>query len=331
MLQCASKTPFLDATDMRSHVLAGDEVDNFQVGELISTTAVASLFRAIDTETGSPVLIKFPNPDVETDPVLSNRFKREEEIGNTLNHPGLLKVIHGAHSRPYIVTEYFDGKFLRQILDSEKTLSVERSIRIALKICEVLDYVEGHGVFHRDLRPENIMVDSDNAVKVVNFGGAAMMGARRITFTTVSHALGISDYLAPEELSGTRTDARTDVYSLAVILHEMITGKTPFDGLDPFARPGVHAFDRQGESRSVSPCIPAQLEQVLYNALQPSPNKRYRNAHKLAADLQNLNGVSVRRRTTLIGKLRSHKLVFYGALALLPIIIFALLLLFANH
>jgi len=325
------QNPFSDATEMRSHVLAGDEVDHFQVVELVSTTAVASLFRGIDVQTGAAVLIKFPNPDVETDPVLSDRFKREEEIGATLNHPGLLKLIQGGHSRPYIVSEYFDGKFLRQLLESEKTLSVERSIRIALKICEVLDYVEGHGVFHRDLRPENIMVDSDNAVKVVNFGGAAMMGARRITFTTVSHALGISDYLAPEELSGTRTDARTDVYSLAVILHEMITGKTPFDGLDPFARPGVHAFDRQGESRSVSPCIPAQLEQVLYNALQPSPNKRYRNAHKLAADLQNLNGVSVRRRTTLIGKLRSHKLVFYGALALLPIIIFALLLLFANH
>src|SRR6185437_14234048 len=142
-----------------------------------------------------PVLIKFPNPDVETDPVLSNRFKREEEIGNTLNHPGLLKVIPGAHSRPYIVSEYFDGTFLRQMLKSEKTLSVERSVGIALKICEVLDYVAGHGVFHRDLRPENIMVGPDNAVKVINFGGAAMMGARRLTFTTVSHALGMSDYL----------------------------------------------------------------------------------------------------------------------------------------
>jgi eukaryotic-like serine/threonine-protein kinase len=316
---------------MRSHVLAGDEVDNFQIGELVSTTAVASLFRAIDTQTDAPVLIKFPNPDVETDPVLSDRFKREQEIGAALNHPGLLKTIQGPHSRPYIVTEYFDGKFLRQLLESEKTLSVEQSIRIALKICEVLYYVEGHGVFHRDLRPENIMVGADDTVKLINFGGAAMVGARRITFTTISHALGVSDYLAPEELSGTRTDSRTDVYSLGVILYEMITGKTPFAGLNPFGRPGGHPLDRQGEGGSLSSFIPVQLEQILYNALQPNPTKRYRNADRLAADLRNLDGVSVRRRTTLIGKLRSNRLVLYGAMALLPILIFALLFLFARH
>src|SRR5690349_17836098 len=180
---------------MRSHVVSGEQVDQFRVEELVTSTPVASIFRATDLRREQIVLIKFPNPDVETDPVLSDRFKREEEIGATLNHPGLLKLIQGGHSRPYIVSEYFDGKFLRQMLESEKTLSVERSIRIALKICEVLDYVEGHGVFHRDLRPENIMVGSDNAVKLVNFGSAAMIGARRITFTTVSHSLGISDYL----------------------------------------------------------------------------------------------------------------------------------------
>jgi len=318
---------------MRSHVLAGDEVDHFQIGELVSTNAVASLFRAIDTQTGTPVLIKFPSPDVETDPALWDRFKREEEIGATLHHPGLLKVIQGAHSRPYIVSEHFDGKFLRQLLESEKTLSVERSIAIALKVCEVLDYVEGHGIFHRDLRPENIMVGPDNAVKVINFGAAAMMGARRITFTTVSHALGMSDYLAPEELSGAKTDARTDVYSLAVILYEMIKGKTPFVGSNRFGRPGVHPLDqkRQSESSSSDLGLPAQLEQVLYNALQPNPAKRYRNAGKLAADLRDLGQVTVRRRTTLIGRLKSNRLVLYGAVALLPIVIFALLFFLAKH
>ncbi len=318
---------------MRSHVLAGDEVDHFRVGELVSTTAVASLFRAIDTQTGTPVLIKFPNPDVETDPILSDRFKREVGIGTALNHPGLLKVIQGAHSRPYIVSEYFDGKLLRQLLKTEHKLSVDRSVKIALSICVVLDYVEGHGVVHRDLRPENIMIGANDAVKVINFGAAGMIGARKITFTTVSQAVGLSDYLAPEELSGAKTDARTDVYSLGVMLYEMIVGNTPFQGADPFDRQGVHPFDPRpgGEGSPVGLIVPVKLEQVLYNALQPNPAKRYRNASKLAADLHNLEGVAIPRRTTFIGKLKSSKLVFYGALALPPVLIFVLLLLFAKR
>src|SRR5258708_7831791 len=222
MLQCATK--ITQVGKMRSHVAVGEEVDHFHIDRLITSTPVASMFRAIDLKTQQPVTLKFPNPDVEADPVLANRFRREEEIGRTLSHPGLLKAVgESGQSRPYMVSEWFDGQLLRSLLNAEKKLTPDRAMKIALHVCDVLDYVENHGVFHRNIRPENIMVGADDNIKLINFGTSAMIGARRITFTNLSQAVGISDYIAPEELSGKRVDARSDVYSLGVVLYEMLT------------------------------------------------------------------------------------------------------------
>jgi eukaryotic-like serine/threonine-protein kinase len=314
---------------MRSHVIPGEQVDQFRVEELVTSTPVASIFRAIDQRTEQPVLIKFPNPDIETDPILSDRFKREEEIGSSLTHPGLLKVIdHGGHSRPYIVSDWFDGQLLRQLLTANKHLTPERAVKITLNVCDVLDYVENHGVFHRNLRPENIMVGADDSVKLINFGTAAMIGARRITFTNLSQAVGISDYLAPEELSGKRADARSDTYALGVILYEMLTGRTPFQDIDPFERAG-----RKPEPPSqLAPAVSPQLQEVIYRCLETKPSERYANAHQLAHDLKHLDRVEVRRRAQSVGSsLQSKRMLLYAGLALVPIVIFALLLLFARH
>src|SRR5438552_16079635 len=175
MLQCASQN-YRDPTKMKPHVVSGDQVAQLRVEEHVTSTPVAPIFRATDLRREQIVLIKFPNPDIETDPVLSDRFKREEEIGNSLSHPGLLKVVdHDGHSRPYIVSEWFDGQLLRQVLAATKKLTPERAVKIALNVCDVLDYVEHHGVFHRDLRPENIMVGANDNIKLINFGTAAMI------------------------------------------------------------------------------------------------------------------------------------------------------------
>ncbi len=314
---------------MRPHVIAGERVDQFQVEELVTSTPVASIFRAIDLRREQVVLIKFPNPDIETDPVLSDRFKREEEIGSSLSHPGLLKVVdHDGHSRPYIVSEWFDGQLLRQVLAANQKLTPERAVKIALNICDVLDYVENHGVFHRDLRPENIMVGANDTIKLINFGTAAMIGARRITFTNLAQAVGISDYIAPEELGGKRADARSDIYAVGVVLYEMLTGRTPFQGIDPFDRPGK----KPEPPSQLAPTVSPQLQEVIYRCLETKPSERYANAHQLAHDLKHLDRVQVKKRGQSAGSnLRSKRMFIYAGLALVPIVIFALLLLFARH
>jgi eukaryotic-like serine/threonine-protein kinase len=315
---------------MRTHVIAGEQIDHFRVEELVTSTPVASIFRATDLRTEERVLMKFPNPDIETDPILADRFKREEEIGSSLNHPGLLKVIApGGHSRPYIVSEWFDGHLLRQLLSADERLSPQRAVQIALNICDALDYVENHGVFHRNLRPENIMVGADDSIKLINFGTAAMIGARRITFTSVSRAVGISDYMAPEELGGKRADGRSDIFAVGVILYEMLAGRTPFQGIDPFDRPS-----KKPEPLSqLAPGISPQLQEVIYRCLEAKPSERYANAHLLSHDLKHLDRVQLTKRAAnAAGPKRQvpKKMIVYAVLALVPIVIFALLLLFAR-
>src|SRR6266446_10537891 len=212
---------------------------------------------------------------MESDPAFFNRFRREEEIGKSLDHPGIMKVLaEDGRTQTYIVMEWFDGVTLRRLLDGMKKLSTDRAVRIALSICEALDYIQNHGIVHRDLKPENVMVDAPDRVKLIGFGVAAQVGARRITFTSLSQVVGTSEYVSPEELKGKRGDARSDIYSLGVMLYEMLTGRTPFPGVDPFERILRHPIP----PREIDPSISPQLQDVTYRALEREPKNRYANA-----------------------------------------------------
>ena len=316
---------------MNTPVHPGQQLDHYQIEGVADNSGPASIFRGTDLRTNCPVAIKIPRPEMEGDPVFIERFQREDEIGKSLHHPGIMKVFTDDHrSQNYIVTEWFDGQPLRQVLAGKK-LPQERAVRIALNICDVLAYIQNRGVVHRDLRPENILVDAHDHIKLINFGAAAQTGARRITFTSLSQVVGTSEYISPEELKGKRGDTRSDIYALGVILYEMLTGKTPFQGSNPYDRLQKHPVP----PREINVAISPQLQEVIYRALERDPRNRYANAHEFALDLSDLKRVGVAERPELRDWKKGRALpwkrvLLFGAIALVPLVIFGLLIYFAR-
>jgi serine/threonine-protein kinase len=274
---------------------------------------------------------------MEADPILFDRFKREEEIGKKLDHPGVVRVFDDEErSRRYMVLEWVEGRLLRQILNEQKKLPTERAIRITLGLCDALDYIHSQGVVHRDLKPENIMVGPNDQVKLIDFGIAANAGSRRLTFAKLTEAMGTPDYISPEQVKGKRGDARSDVYSLGIMFYEMLTGKVPFTGPNPFVIMNERLLNNPIPPREVNPEISPQLQEIIYRALERDPNKRYPNAHEFALDLQHPEKVGIADRAELTNwKQRrspvARQILFYVMLALIPVVVFGLMLLLARN
>jgi len=284
------------------------------------------------------VAIKVPNPEMEADPVLLERFKREEEIGRQLDHPGIVKTFNDEErSRFYMVIEWVDGRLLRTILNEEKKLSIDRASTLAHRICDALDYMHKHGIVHRDLKPENIMVDENDQIKLIDFGIAMKEDARRLTFVNVSSLLGTPDYISPEQVKGARGDQRSDIYSMGIIFYEMLTGRVPFVGPNPLAVMNERVLNDVKPPRDLNPEISPELEEILYRALEREPRHRYATASEMMWDLEHQEQVGVEprgdrpaghanKRSKLTGKL-----LLYGALIVVPVVLFALMLVLARR
>ena len=320
-----------------SEIHLGDKLDYYRIDGVAARSGMASIYRGTDTRNGRAVAIKVPHPEMEADPVLFDRFEREEDIGRKLDHPGVVKVLNDEErSRRYMVMEWVDGRLLRQILNEQKKLPPERAIRITLALCKALDYIHSQGVVHRDLKPENIMVDKDDHVKLIDFGIAANAGSRRLTFAKLTQAMGTPDYISPEQVKGKRGDARSDVYSLGVMFYEMLTGKVPFTGPNPFVIMNERLLNHPIPPREVDPTISPELQEIIYRALERDPSKRYPNAHEFAMDLEHPEKVGVADRLELTEWQRRRspvwrRALFYIMLALIPVIVFGFMLFIARQ
>ena len=315
----------------------GDVLDEYQIERLVARSGMASIFKATDTRTGATVALKVPHPEAEADIVFFERFKREAEISQSLDHPSVIKALpNQAPSRIYLVMEWAEGRLLREILCNEKKLTVARAVRLARKICDALDYIHRNGVIHRDLKPENIMVDERDEIKLIDFGIAGRAGARRLTFGKLSELMGTPDYISPEQVKGKRGDCRSDIYALGVILYEMLTGQLPFQGPNAFVTMNARVVNHPMPPREVDPGISPQLQEILYRALERDPGRRYATACEFAHDLESPHQVGVAARSELQElpvqrDVFSRPIVAYVSLALLPVAIFLLLLLVAPH
>jgi serine/threonine protein kinase len=311
----------------------GDRLDHYRIDNVVACSSAATVFRATDLRNATEVAIKVPHPEMEKDPTFADRFKREVEIGEVLDHQNIIKVIADPdRTGIYMVMEWFDGKTLDEILKQERKLSPERAVGIAAAICDALEYIHGRGIVHGDIRPENVMIGPGDRVKLIDFGGAIKAAARRLTMTKLSQAIGSSEYVSPEELKGKRADARSDIYALGVMLYEMLTGKMPFQGTALYDRIRNYPVP----PREVDPAISLQLQEVIYRALEREPQNRYASARDFARDLGHLGQVGVPDRPEVRDwkkkrRKLSRKVVLYVLIALIPIVIFAMLLYVARR
>ncbi len=314
----------------------GSQLDDYEIEKVIARSSTASVFLGTDVRTGRRVALKVPHPEIEGDLVFYNRFRRAQDICEKLDHPAVVKAFKDdGRSQIYLAMEFAEGQPLRHILHEQGKLPAERAVRITLAICEALEYIHAQGVVHRDLKPENIMVDADDRIKIIDFGIASQAGARRLTFGKLSQVMGTPDYIAPEQVKGKRGDARTDVYALGVMLYEMLTGKVPFPAENPFVSMNSRLVNDPVPAREIDPSIASELQEIIYRAMERDPRSRYASPREFANDLLHPERVGVANRREMPERRQepapARRALFFGMLAMVPLVIFGLLLFVAHH
>jgi eukaryotic-like serine/threonine-protein kinase len=255
---------------------------------------MGAAFHARDRETGSEVVVKIPSIALIGDPGAFSRYQRELEIGRRLAHPRLQNLVDSGQLRggaPYMVLEYHRGRSLRDVLAERGPLPIDEAVALAAQLAETLEFVHERGVIHRDLKPENLLVTPTGDLVVLDFGIALLQGARRLTFHRLTSSVGTPDYMAPEQVSGERGDARTDVYAVGAILYEMLTGRPPFQGDNALAVMAQRLTSDPRPPREVRPDVSPALDTVVRKALRRERSERYPTMAALREDLLHLDAV----------------------------------------
>jgi len=302
---------------------AGDKLDQYQLTDLLARSGMASIFKAVDTENGAAVALKIPHVQFESDVVFSQRFRREEEIGQKIDHPNFVRVLRPLQkSRMYMAMEFVEGRSLRALLGEQRPMPADKALDIARQVTDALAHLHARGVVHRDIKPENIVVTAEGQVKIFDFGIALDESARRLTWFGLSNPVGTPDYMAPEQVSGRRGDARTDVYAVGLLLYEMLTGNLPFTAANPHALMRLKANEEPRPPSYYIPGFDPHLEAIILKAIERSPRDRYDNAAALLADLRDPAAVPPRDPNAVRPR-RSRNLI--PRRAVLPLVIVAVL------
>ncbi len=267
----------------------------FRITEVLSRSGMATIFKAEDQQDENRLIaVKVPHLEYESDPNFFSRFQREERIGLELNHPFVLKFIPVENkSRPYIATEYLKGCTLEHLLKAMRPLPEKDALKIASLVCVALQHMHDHGVIHRDLKPQNIMICCDGTIRIMDFGIARDSLSRRITHVGNCSSMGTPDYMAPEQVKGKRADKRTDIYNLGALLYEMLTGQVPFRDENQWAALNARVTGDPKAPRKINPDLSAQAEEIVLRALQREAADRYPSAAAMKAELDTAEHVRV--------------------------------------
>ncbi|MEU6641448.1 Stk1 family PASTA domain-containing Ser/Thr kinase [Saccharomonospora sp. NPDC046836] len=265
--------------------------NRYELGDTIGYGGMSEVHHAHDARLGREVAVKILRADLARDPQFQERFRREAQNAAALNHPAIVAVYDTGETDteygplPYIVMEFVEGRTLRDIVKTEGPMSQKRAMEVMADVCAALDFSHRHGIVHRDVKPANIMITRNGAVKVMDFGIARALHDGQAAMTQTAAVIGTAQYLSPEQARGEQVDARSDVYAAGCVLYELVTGEPPFTGDSPVAVAYQHVREDPKPPSAVNPAVSPELDAVVLKALAKGAANRYQSAAEMRSDL----------------------------------------------
>ena len=266
--------------------LIGKKLDGrYEILQLIGVGGMANVYKARDVIDGRLVAVKILREEYASNEEFVRRFKNESKAIAALNHPNIVKVYDVSFSEKMqsIVMEYIDGITLKDYIDQQKIIRWKEAVHFTVQILRALQHAHDKGIVHRDIKPQNIMLLQDGTIKVMDFGIARFARSQMATIT--DKAIGSVHYISPEQARGEQTDEKTDLYSVGVMLFEMLTGQLPFTADSAVSVAIQQIQSKPKRPRELNPSIPEGLEQITIKAMQKDPAKRYQSAAEMLRDI----------------------------------------------
>jgi eukaryotic-like serine/threonine-protein kinase len=267
--------------------VVGEQIaDRYELEELVGTGGMSSVYRAHDRLLERDVALKVLHDQFTVDGDYVERFRREARSVAQLSHPNIVTVIDRGEQdgRQFIVFEYVDGENLKALVEREGPLPEREAIELALQIARALGFAHEHGLVHRDVKPQNVLLNGDGQAKVTDFGIARSLDVHG-GLTQTGTVMGTSDYIAPEQARGRRADAQSDIYSLGAVLYELLTGEVPFPGANFVAVALRHINEPSPSVRERRPDLSPRLDAAITRAMAKEPRERFRSMDELCAEL----------------------------------------------
>ncbi len=260
--------------------------ERYHLVEQIGIGGMAIVYRAIDQRTGHNVAVKVLRPEFNQDAEFVSRFQREAEAASKMTHHNIVNLLDVGMDgdNRYLVMEYVQGKTLKELIKEKGRLSPQVAAQITIRILSALQHAHQNGIIHRDIKPQNILVHADGHIKVSDFGIARM--ANSSTLTKGDSVMGSVHYFSPEQASGQVAGVTSDLYSVGVVMYEMLTGHVPFDGDSPVAVAMQHLHARPAPIENFAPDSPPAINHVCMMAMEKNPKYRYQSAREMAAELR---------------------------------------------
>ncbi|MFX0200830.1 MAG: protein kinase, partial [Candidatus Hodarchaeota archaeon] len=294
--ECGTQLPSIEDIGVTETIEAPKEelirgttlANRYEIIEELGKGGMGRVYRVEDTKLKQEVALKLIKPEIAKDRKTIERFRNELKTARMIAHKNVCRMFdlgeaEGAH---FITMEYVSGQDLRGLIRQSGQLAVGTTINIAKQVCEGL--IEAHklGVIHRDLKPSNVMIDKDGNARIMDFGIARSLEAKGITGAGVM--IGTPEYMSLEQVEGKDTDQRSDIYSLGVIIYEMVTGQVPFEGDTPFTIGMKHKGEMPQNPKELNPQISDDLNRVILRCLEKEKDKRYQSAGEVRTELENI-------------------------------------------